>query len=284
MLKVENLEFAYPKSKKKALKGVSFEIAKGEIFGFLGPNGAGKTTAQKAINGLLRNYGGDIKIMGKNLKKWRSDLYEHVGICFELPNHYQKLTALENLELFSSFYREKLISPRKLLKMVDLTTERNKRVGTFSKGMKMKLNFARALLNDPEILFLDEPTTGLDPVSARMIKDIILQQKKAGKAIFLTTHNMTIADELCDRVGFLIDGKLELVQNPKELRIAHGKKTVRVEYLRGKKLIHKDFPLDKLNKNTGFMKLLKSGQIQTIHTAEATLEDIFIKVTGRQLT
>jgi len=284
MLKVENLEFAYPKSKKKALKGVSFEIAEGEIFGFLGPNGAGKTTTQKAINGLLRNYSGNIEILGKNLKKWKSDLYEHVGICFELPNHYQKLTALENLELFSSFYSEKIVRPQKLLKMVDLNTERNQRVGTFSKGMKMKLNFARALLNDPEVLFLDEPTTGLDPVSARRIKDIILQQKKAGKAIFLTTHNMAIADELCDRVGFLIDGKLELVQNPKELKIAHGKKTVRVEYLRGKKLMHKDFPLDNLSKNAGFMKLLKSGQVQTIHTAEATLEDIFIKVTGRQLT
>jgi len=283
MLKVENLEFAYPKSRKKALKGVSFGIEKGEIFGFLGPNGAGKTTAQNAIIGLLRGYGGNVELLGKNLQEWKSDLYEHIGICFELPNHYQKLTALENLELFASFYSEKVISPRKLLRMVELSKDANQRVGTFSKGMKMKLNFARALLNDPEVLFLDEPTTGLDPVSARQIKDIIAEKRKEGKAIFLTTHNMTVADELCDRVGFLIDGRLNLVANPKELKIEHGKKTVRVEYLRGKRLVRKDFPLEKLGTNPKFMKLLKGGQVQTIHTAEATLEEIFIRVTGRQL-
>ena len=283
MLKVQNLEFTYPKSNKKAVNGVSFQIKKGEIFGFLGPNGAGKTTTQKVIIGLLRGYGGNVEILGKNLQSWKTDLYNRIGVGFELPNHYQKLTALENLELFSSFYRRRTIPSMQLLKMVELEEDANQRVGTFSKGMKSKLNFARSLLNDPELLFLDEPTTGLDPVNSRLIKNIIKQERKKGKAIFLTTHNMTDADELCDRVGFIIDGKLSLIESPKELKIKHGKKVVKVEYLKNDELVSQEFDLDKLADNKSFLNLLRTGTVQTIHTEEATLEDIFIKATGRQL-
>jgi len=283
MLKVQNLEFTYPKSKKKAVNGVSFEIKKGEIFGFLGPNGAGKTTTQKVIIGLLKGYAGNVEILGKNLQIWRTDLYNRIGVGFELPNHYQKLTALENLELFSSFYRRRTISPMQLLKTVELEEDANQRVETFSKGMKSKLNFARSLLNDPEVLFLDEPTTGLDPVSSRLIKNIILQQRKAGKAIFLTTHNMTDADELCDRIGFIIKGKLTLTESPKELKIKHGKKAVKVEYLKNDELVSQEFDLKNLADDNSFLSLLKTGTVQTIHTEEATLEEIFIKATGRHL-
>ena len=283
MLKVQNLEFTYPKSNKKAVNGVSFEIKKGEIFGFLGPNGAGKTTTQKVIIGLLREYGGNVEILGKNLQSWKTDLYNRIGVGFELPNHYQKLTALENLELFASFYRRRTIAPMQLLEMVELEEDANQRVGTFSKGMKSKLNFARSLLNDPEVLFLDEPTTGLDPVNSRLIKNIIKQQRKEGKAIFLTTHNMTDADELCDRVGFIVEGKLTLIESPKELKIKHGKKIVKVEYLKNDELVSQEFDLKNLADNNKFLSLLRTGTVQTIHTEEATLEDIFIKATGRQL-
>lgn len=283
MIKVQNLEFTYPKSKKKAVNGVTFEIKKGEIFGFLGPNGAGKTTTQKVIIGLLKEYAGNVEILGKNLQSWKSDLYNRIGVGFELPNHYQKLTALENLELFASFYRRKTILPMQLLKMVELEEDANQRVGTFSKGMKSKLNFARSLLNDPEVLFLDEPTTGLDPVNSRLIKNIIKQQRKEGKAIFLTTHNMTDADELCDRVGFIVEGKLTLIESPKELKIKHGKKVVKVEYLKNDELISQEFDLKNLAGNNNFLSLLRTGTVQTIHTEEASLEDIFIKATGRHL-
>ena len=283
MLKVQNLEFTYPKSNKKAVNGVSFEIKKGEIFGFLGPNGAGKTTTQKVIIGLLREYGGNVEILGKNLQSWKTDLYNRIGVGFELPNHYQKLTALENLELFASFYRRRTIPPMQLLKMVELEEDANQRVGTFSKGMKSKLNFARSLLNDPEVLFLDEPTTGLDPVNSRLIKNIIKQKRKEGNAVFLTTHNMNDADELCDRVGFIIEGKLTLIESPKELKIRHGKKTVKVEYLKNDELVSQEFDLKKLADNKSFLNLLRTGTVQTIHTEEASLEDIFIKATGRQL-
>jgi fluoroquinolone transport system ATP-binding protein len=167
--------------------------------------------------------------------------------------------------------------------MVDLEKDANDRVATFSKGMKSKLNFARSLLNDPEVWFLDEPTTGLDPVGRRLVKNIILQKRKEGKAIFLTTHNMNDADELCDRVGFIVEGKLVLIENPKDLKIRHGKKIVKVEYLKGNELLSQDFDLKNIAENKDFLNLLKSGSVQTIHTAEATLDEIFIKATGRQL-
>ena len=280
---VNNLDFTYPRSNKKAVNDVSFGIKKGEIFGFLGPNGAGKTTTQKVIIGLLKQYTGSVELLGKNLKHWRTDLYNRIGVGFELPNHYQKLTALENLELFASFYRGKTIQPMQLLKMVELEKDADQRVATFSKGMRSKLNFARSLINDPEVWFLDEPTTGLDPVGRRLIKNIILQKRKEGKAIFLTTHNMNDADELCDRVGFIIDGKLTLIESPKELKIRHGMKNVKVEYITNGELQSQEFDLVNLADNSNFLNLLKSGTVQTIHTGEATLDDIFIKATGRQL-
>ncbi len=282
-INVENIEFTYPKSEKKAVNGVSFRIKKGEIFGFLGPNGAGKTTIQKIIIGLLKQNSGNVELLGRNLKNWKTEIYNRIGVGFELPNHYQKLTALENLELFASFYRQKTIDPMKLLEMVELEKDADQRVATFSKGMRSKLNFARSLLNDPEVLFLDEPTTGLDPVSSRLIKDIILQKRKEGKAIFLTTHNMNDADELCDRVGFIVDGKLSLIESPKELKIRHGRKIVKVEYLENDELMSQEFDLINLTDNEDFLRLLMDGNVQTIHTAEATLDDIFIKATGRKL-
>jgi fluoroquinolone transport system ATP-binding protein len=282
-INIQNLEFIYPKAEKKALNNVSFHIQKGEIFGFLGPNGAGKSTTQKVIIGLLKGYKGNVDLLGKNLRNWKTDLYERIGVCFELPNHYQKLTAFENLELFSSFYKTKTVDPHELLQMVDLDKDANQRVGSFSKGMKTKLNFARALLNNPQMLFLDEPTTGLDPVSARQIKNIILEKKKEGTSIFLTTHNMTDADELCDRVGFMVDGTLVLIESPKDLKLRHGKKLVKVEYLNNGDLAKEEFTLADLGSNNTFLSLLNSGRVQTIHTEEATLDDVFIKVTGRQL-
>jgi fluoroquinolone transport system ATP-binding protein len=284
VLSIQNLEYTYPKAEKKAIGNVSFHIRKGEIFGFLGPNGAGKSTTQKVIIGLLKGYLGTVDLLGKNLHDWRTDLYEHIGVCFEFPNHYQKLTACENLELFSSFYKNKTVDPLELLQMVDLEKDANERVGSFSKGMKTKLNFARALLNNPQVLFLDEPTTGLDPVSARQIKNIILEKRKEGTSIFLTTHNMNDADELCDRVGFMVDGALALIESPKDLKLKHGKRLVKVEYLRnGGDLQKEEFTLADLGSNSRFLTLLNSGQVQTIHTEEATLDDVFIKVTGRQL-
>lgn len=282
MIKVDDLKYTYQSNDKPTIKGLSFEISKGEIFGFLGPSGAGKSTTQNILIKLLRNYTGHIKILEKELNKWNNDYYEHIGVGFELPNHYLKLTAKENLDFFSSFYKRKVQKPLDMLAMVGLADDANKKVSNFSKGMKMRLNFVRAFMHNPEIVFFDEPTSGLDPVNAKRIKDIILELKAQGKTIFVTTHNMYDADKLCDRVAFIIDGEIKLIDQPKKLKLQYGERKVKVEYTNGQ-TFSKEFALDNLGENNDFLKLLKSEYIDSIHTEEATLEDIFIKVTGRTL-
>ena len=205
-------------------------------------------------------------------------------MAFELPNHYRKLTGLENLNLFRSFYSGPTLDPMELMELVGLAADANLRVGNYSKGMQMRLNFVRALLHQPELLFLDEPTTGLDPVNGRNVKDIIRAQKSAGRTVFLTTHDMYVADDLCDRVAFIVDGKIALIDSPRNLKLRHGKRSVRVEYhANGGPLQQADFPIDGLGDNADFTALLRREQIETIHTQEATLEDIFVETTGRRL-
>lgn len=190
MMRVENLHFKYHKAVTDTIKGIDFEIPHGTIFGFLGPSGAGKSTTQKIITGLLHGYTGEVTVMNRNLSNWKNNYYEHIGVGFELPNHYMKLTAKENLQFFASFYSKKVQSPDELLKMVGLENEADKKVESFSKGMKVRLNFVRALMHNPDILFFDEPTSGLDPMNAKKLKRIIEEQKQNGKTIFITTHNM----------------------------------------------------------------------------------------------
>jgi len=283
MITVENLAFTYPKAAEPALRGLSFGIARGEIFGFLGPSGAGKSTTQKILIGLLKDFQGRVSVFGKDLKDWRADYYERIGVSFEAPNHYLKLTALENLRYFAALYGNATQELRCLIERVGLGADGDKPVSQFSKGMKNRLNVARALLHDPELLFLDEPTTGLDPVNARLIKELIEEQRGAGKTVFLTTHNMTVADELCDRVGFIVDGKLRLIDAPRELKLRYGRRIARVEYQTAGRMATRNFPLETLGDDAEFIALLRGGKVQTIHTLEATLEDIFIEVTGRRL-
>jgi fluoroquinolone transport system ATP-binding protein len=283
MITVENLSYTYAGTRQPAIRGLNFGVERGEIFGFLGPSGAGKSTTQKVLIGLLKDYHGIVSVFGKELKDWNADYYERIGVSFESPNHYLKLTALENLVYFGSLYSRKSQDPHTLLERVGLGEDGHLPVAQFSKGMKNRLTVARAFLHDPELLFLDEPTTGLDPVNARLIGDIIRQQKQSGKTIFLTTHNMTVADELCDRVAFIVDGEIRLIDAPRALKLRYGQSVVRVEYeLNGQTAI-RDFPLETLGSEPDFINLLCSRQAQTIHTLEATLEDIFIKVTGRGL-
>lgn len=283
MIKVSGLEFTYPKAKEMTLKGLNFELRKGEILGFLGPSGAGKSTTQKILIGILKSYRGQVKVFDKELSKLGSDFYERVGVSFEFPNLYSKFTALENLEFFSALYSVKTESPKKLLDMVGLLENKNMRVSEFSKGMKMRLNFCRAFLNNPDIIFLDEPTSGLDPVNAKKIKDIILEQKQKGKTIFLTTHNMNVAEDICDRVAFIVNGEIKLIDSPRQLKLDRGNKVVRVEYQEQGTMESKEFDIEGIGRNQQFAELLKVKKVETIHTQEATLEDIFIQVTGRSL-
>lgn len=283
MLTVNQLTYTYPQAQTPALKGLDFTIQPGEIFGFLGPSGAGKSTTQKILIGLLKGYQGSVTVFGKELRSWRSDYYERIGVGFELPNHYLKLTALENLNYFRSLYSGPTEEPQRLLEQVGLGDDGDTLVSQFSKGMRMRLNFVRALLHRPELLFLDEPTSGMDPVNARVIKEIIRRRRDEGATIFLSTHNMSIADELCDRVAFIIDGAINVIDAPKALKLRYGKRTVRVEHRVNGHVEAQDFPLAGLVANQGFLRALATEAVETIHTQETTLESIFIQLTGRSL-
>lgn len=283
MIRVRDLEYTYPGKDSPAVNGISFEISKGEIFGFLGPNGAGKSTTQKILIGLLKGYSGNVRVFDGDIKKPGPEYYGKIGVAFEFPNLYGKFTALENLEFFSSLYPGKNEDPMKLLKKVGLEKEANHRVSGFSKGMKMRLNYIRAFLHNPEVVFLDEPTSGLDPVNARHIMDLILEARESGRTIFLTTHNMAAADKLCDRIAFMVEGKLRLIDSPRNLKIMHGRPKVTVESSNASGRLIKEFPLENLGGNKDFISFLKKGDVEMIHTQEASLDDIFIKTTGRRL-
>ncbi len=283
MIRVEDLRFTYVDSDTEALRGVSFAIEPGEIFGFLGPSGAGKSTTQKILIGLLRDYQGSVQIFDRDLSGWGSEFYERIGVSFEFPNHFLKLSAVENLSYFASLYPGEALSPQSVLDMVGLSKDGGMRVSQFSKGMKSRLSVARSLLHDPQILFLDEPTAGLDPMNADRIVKLIRSQQQAGKTIFLTTHDMAVADELCDRVAFIVEGEIPLIDAPRALKLSHGKPRVRVEYRADGHLEAEDFALEGLGENESFLSLLRARQVQTIHSQEASLADVFIQVTGRGL-
>ncbi|MFE8701950.1 ABC transporter ATP-binding protein [Cytobacillus sp. FJAT-54145] len=285
MIEVKNLEYSYPGKKQPVIEDMSFQIHKGEIFGFLGPSGAGKSTTQKILIGLLKGYQGSVRVMDQEIREMNSNYYERIGVAFEFPNFYSKFSALENLRHFERLYSVDTTNPKELLAQVGLEKEADTKVSAFSKGMKMRLNFCRSLLNKPEILFLDEPTSGLDPVNSKILRERISALKREGKTIIITTHNMSLAEEICDRVAFVVDGNIRLIDSPKNLKLQNGKKSVWVEFKgENETTFMKDFPLSKLKDSQEFSQALQEDRIVTIHTQEASLEDIFIKVTGRSLT
>lgn len=283
IIEVRDLSYRYPRAAEPALRGLGFAVAAGEIFGFLGPSGAGKSTTQKILTGLLGGYSGAASVLGRELARWRGDDYERVGVGFELPNHFMRLTARENLRYFAALYRGATRRPEELLGLVGLEGDADTPVGQFSKGMRSRLNLARALVHSPPLLFLDEPTSGLDPVNAARVKELIRAQRAAGKTIFLTTHTMAIAEELCDRVAFIVDGAIAVTDSPRALKLRYGAPTVRVEYRNGAGVAQRDFPLSGLAESAEFQALLRREGLQTIHSQEASLEQIFIEVTGRSL-
>jgi fluoroquinolone transport system ATP-binding protein len=285
VIRVRGLTFTYPKAREPAVRGMDFSVGRGEIFGFLGPSGAGKSTTQKLLIGLLRGHDGEATVWGKDPLAWAPDYYQRIGVSFELPNHYQKLTGLENLKFFASLYAGHTLEPMDLLNAVGLSDDANTRVGKYSKGMQMRLTFARSLVNDPELLFLDEPTSGLDPVNARNVRGMIMDLKARGRTVFLTTHDMATANELCDRVAFVVDGGIVALDTPAELKIARSQRLVRVEY-RGRRgsLEAADFGMDGLTDDSAFHALLRNHHVETIHSREASLDDVFVDVTGRRLS
>jgi fluoroquinolone transport system ATP-binding protein len=283
VIEVLSFGFTYPGAARPAVRDVSFTVHSREIFGFLGPSGAGKSTTQNVLIRLLDGYEGDIRVMGRDLRAWDRNYYRRIGVAFEAPNHYLKLTALENLRLFAGLYGGQTGSPETLLRRVGLHEDGDKLVAEFSKGMRGRLTLARALLHRPELLFLDEPTVGLDPVNARLVRQVIREVRDAGATVFLTTHDMVTADELCDRVAFLVEGAIVALDSPRALRLAHGRRVVRLEMTCDGTRASREFPLDGLANNPEFLSVLRSGNVETMHTLETTLEDVFVRMTGRAL-
>lgn len=282
MIEVESLNFSY-NQQISFIENVSFNVGEGEIFGFLGPSGAGKSTLQKILCGILRNYQGSVKVLDTEVKNRDKEFYEKIGVDFEFPNLYGKFTGLENLRYFSSLYDRKSLDPLAYLERVGLGEHANKKVADYSKGMKMRLAFVRSILHRPQLLFLDEPTSGLDPTYARMMKDMILEQKKEGRTIILTTHNMHDAEELCDRVAFIVDGKIKAVGEPLHLKDHKKEVEISYAYVDSEVMKYGKAMLANLQKDDFFMKQLQEGRLRSIHSKEPTLEDVFMELTGRRL-
>jgi fluoroquinolone transport system ATP-binding protein len=280
MISVKALQFSY--TDKPFMEDINFEVARGEIFGFLGPSGAGKSTLQKILTGLIKRYTGNVIVAGEEIRQHGSQFYENIGVDFEFPSLYEKLTARENLNFFASLYT-KSRDADELLDSVGLFSEADKLVSDYSKGMKSRLNFIKALLHDPAVLFLDEPTSGLDPSNVRDMKDIILSEKARGKTILLTTHNMYDAAELCERVAFIVDGQIRALDTPRNLIMSKGANKIEYTYLKDGVETLAQTALDATDRDTLLQSLLRENKLLSIHSSEPTLNDIFVEITGRRL-
>ena len=284
MIRVEHLFHDYTGEGTYAVQDASFEIPRGEIFGFLGPSGAGKSTVQNILTGLLKLQEGVVCYDDIPVTRLKPSFFNSVGVSFEHPNLYEKLTGYENLKYYAGLFDVPTVDPMVLLERVNLAGDAHKRASSYSKGMKQRLVFCRALLNRPGILFLDEPTSGLDPSTAETTKAIILEKRAEGCTIFLTTHNMFTADQLCDRVAFINKGKIVAMDTPRALKLAYGERSVEAEYIHDGRPETRIFSLDKDEDRKNLKDCIDNREIQTIHTREATLEQIFIRMTGRGLT
>ena len=281
VIEVSDLYFSYTKT--PFLKDINFSVSKGEIFGFLGPSGAGKSTLQKVLTGLCTNYQGTARILDMNSNKHGKEFYERIGVDFEFPSLFEKLTARENLDYFAGLYSGEKRNVDELLKEVGLFEHADKKVSSFSKGMKSRLNFIKSLVHNPQILFLDEPTSGLDPNNAKIMKDMIIKEREKGKTIIITTHNMQDATELCDRVVFIVDGQMKALDTPHNFIMKRGAARVTYSFMENGKEQVKTSILSELSKDELLQKLISENRIASIHSTEPTLSDIFMELTGAQL-
>jgi fluoroquinolone transport system ATP-binding protein len=283
MIAIDRLSFTYPGAPRRAVDDVSATIETGSIFGLLGPSGAGKSTIQNILIKLLPVQDGSVQFDGQDLTALGRDFFADVGVSFEHPNLFPKLTGLENLTAFAGLYDRDLRDAAALLDAVGIAEAKHKAAGDYSKGMKQRLVFARSLLHQPRFLFLDEPTSGLDPATQEVIIELIRAERDRGATILLTTHNMRVADTLCDRIGLLNDGQLAALDSPRNLKLAHGEHAVRVERRQDGALVAETLFPEQDADRARLAALVSAGDYETLHTAEATLNDVFIKVTGREL-
>ncbi|MBL8134567.1 MAG: ABC transporter ATP-binding protein [Anaerolineae bacterium] len=277
----QDLTYAY--GDNTAVDHISFEVGEGEIFGYLGPNGAGKSTTVKMLTGQIRPKQGKATLLGMDIVRETNKVQAFIGVAFETANLYGQMSAVENLTLFARLYGVKA-DVHALLEKVGLDGRAKERVEGYSKGMKQRLMVARALVNHPRILFLDEPTEGLDPVSAQAIRDLIRETRAGGTTVFLTTHDMVEADKLSDRVAFINQGRIAAIDTPHRLKQQYGKRLLKVEVEDGGgRLAAREITLDASDTGETVKRLFEREKVVTVHSEEATLEDIFIQITGRRL-
>ncbi|MCX7682082.1 MAG: ABC transporter ATP-binding protein [Anaerolineae bacterium] len=265
---------------RHAVDGLTFTVEEGEVFGLLGPNGAGKTTTIRLLTGQLRPTAGQARVVGCDVVSERERLLPQIGVVFEQQNLYDRMSGRGNLLFSAQLYGVDAGRVEEVLEMVGLRERAAERVRTYSNGMKQRLLIARALLHRPRLLFLDEPTKGLDPAVARDIRQMIAELAAQGMTVFLTTHYMEEADQLCQRVAFLDQGRIVALDHPARLKMSYGRRLVHATLDDGTQL---DLPLGDSAAGRRLGELAAAGRILTLHSAEATLEDVFIRLTGRRL-
>ena len=278
-IEVENLSRAF--NNLRAVDDISFSVAAGEIFGFLGHNGAGKTTTIRMLSGQLLPSSGGGRVAGCDIVAEQQRLKPLIGIVSEHQNLYERMSGRENLEFAARLYGIDIQRIDAALRQVDLLDRARDKVQNYSNGMKQRLLIARSILHGPKIIFLDEPTRGLDPIVGREIRRLIVDMSKQGVTIFLTTHYMEEADQLCDRVAFLSEGRIVALDTPGNLKTAHGQQQVNVTLDNGE-CVH--LALDGADAGKELQQLISNGHVKTLHSAEATLEDVFIQLAGRRLS
>jgi ABC-2 type transport system ATP-binding protein len=276
-------ELRYSYGDLDAVKGISFDVKPGEILGFLGPNGAGKSTTIKMLTGQLHPKGGGARILGREIGRDDPELQARIGVCFEEKNLYLNMTALENLDFFASLYGIRNPDSMGVLRRVGLADRAKDRVSSFSKGMRQRMMISRAFINTPDVLFLDEPTDGLDPVTSAFIRKTIKEEADRGAAVLLTTHDMFEADELSDRVAFINEGRIVALDTAENLKLKYGTRSIKARLRDGEETREEHVLLDDPDASARIAELATSPHLMTIHTEEATLEAIFIELTGRGL-
>ena len=272
MIVVKNVTKKF--GQKVALEEISFEVNKGEIFGFLGPSGSGKTTMIKILTGQLNADSGQTELLGKVSEKLTPADLEQIGLVSDTSGFYEKLSLYKNLQAYAKLYGKPNARVDEVLKQVDLFESKNLAAEKLSTGMKQRMFLARALINKPQVLFLDEPTSGLDPTTSKKIHELLLELKEAGTTIFLTTHDMNEATLLCDRLSLLNRGNL----------IEYGTPASIIQKYNHEKKVQLTFA-DETHTQIAFEELGQTdlAQVVAIHSCEPTLEEIFIQLTGEKL-
>ncbi|MGE7986277.1 ATP-binding cassette domain-containing protein [Lysinibacillus fusiformis] len=267
-------------NKETALQDVSFTIQKGEIFGFLGPSGSGKTTTIKILTAQTEKTAGNVLLFGQLAADMKqSQNRKRFGILTDNSGLYTRLSIEENLLLYSKLYELSVTAVKEALDFVNLYANRKKKISQLSKGMIQRVTLARAIMHKPELLFLDEPTSALDPVNTEHIYNGLRKLNAMGTTIFLTTHDMSEAEILCDRVAFLHKGKIRAIGAPSDLKQEFGTDSMTVELTDGTQEVIQNGAQDAEK----LYQWMKANAVTRIHTNEPTLGDIFMQITGSDL-